>query len=30
MIKLISFIVLTHVFHFNQLKILRQPGYLFF
>jgi len=28
MIKSISFIVLTHVFQFNQLKILRQPGYL--
>jgi len=28
MIKLISFIVLTHFFQFNQLKILRQPGYL--
>jgi len=27
MIKLISFIVLTH---FNEIKILRQPGYLFF
>jgi len=30
MIKLISFIVLTHFFQFNQLKILRQPGYLIF
>jgi len=30
MIKLISFIVLTHFFQFNQLKILRQPGYLLF
>jgi len=29
MIKSISFIVLTHFFQFNQLKILRQPGYLF-
>jgi len=29
MIKLISF-VLTHFFQFNQLKILRQPGYLIF
>jgi len=25
MIKLISFVVLTHFFQFNQLKILRQP-----
>jgi len=30
MINSISFIVLTHFFQFNQLKILRQPGYLFF
>jgi len=30
MIKLISFIVLTHFFQFNQLKILRQPGDLLF
>jgi len=30
MIKLISFIVLTHFFQFNQLKSLRQPGYLLF
>jgi len=30
MIKLISFIVLTHFFQFNQLKILRQPAYLHF
>jgi len=30
MIKSISFIVLTQFFHFNELKILRQPGYLFF
>jgi len=30
MIKLISFIVLTKFFHFNELKILRQLGYLFF
>jgi len=32
MIKSISFIVLTHFhfFHFNELKILRQPGYFFF
>jgi len=30
MIKSISFIVLTQFFHFNQLKILRQTGYLFF
>jgi len=30
MIKSISFIVLTHFFQFNQLKILMQPGYLFF
>jgi len=29
MIKLIS-IVLTQFFQFNQLKILRQPGYLLF
>jgi len=29
-IKSISFIVLTQFFHFNELKILRQPGYLFF
>jgi len=29
MIKLIS-IVVTHFFQFNQLKILRQPGYLLF
>jgi len=27
MINLISFIVLTYIFHFNELKILRQPGY---
>jgi len=30
MIKSISFIVLTTFFHFNELTILRQPGYLFF
>jgi len=30
MIKLISFIALTHFFLFNQLKLLRQPGYLLF
>jgi len=30
MIKLFSFIVLTHFFQFNELKILRQPGYLLF
>jgi len=30
MIKSFSFIVLTHFFQFNQLKILRQPGYYFF
>jgi len=30
MIKSISFIVLTQLFQFNQLKILRQPGYLIF
>jgi len=30
MIKSISFIVLTQFFNFNELKILRQPGYLFF
>jgi len=29
MVKLISFIVLTHFFQFNELKILRQPSYLF-
>jgi len=29
MIKPISFIVLSHFFQFNQLKILRQPGYFF-
>jgi len=29
MFKLIS-IVLTHYFQFNELKILRQPGYLLF
>jgi len=28
MIKLISFIELTHSFQFNQLKILRQPDNL--
>jgi len=28
MIKSISFIALTHFFQFNQLKLLRQPGYL--
>jgi len=27
MIKLISFIVLTHLFQFNQLKILTNPCY---
>jgi len=30
MIKSISFIVFTHFFHFDQLKILRQPGHLIF
>jgi len=30
MIKSFSFIVLTHFFYFNELKILRQPGYLLF
>jgi len=30
MIKSISFIVLTQFFQFNQLKFLRQPGYLIF
>jgi len=30
MIKSTSFIVLTQFFHFNELKILRQPGYLIF
>jgi len=27
MIKSFSFFVLTHFFQFNELKILRQPGY---
>jgi len=30
MIKSIFFTVLTKFFHFNELKILRQQGYLFF
>jgi len=30
MIKLISFIVLTQFLQFNELKILRQPGYFIF
>jgi len=30
MVKLIYFIVLTHFFQFNQLKILRQPRLLTF
>jgi len=30
MIKSISFIVLTQFFHFNELKILRQPDYTIF
>jgi len=30
MIKSISFIVSTQFFHFNELKFLRQPGYLIF
>jgi len=30
MIKSFSLIVLTHFFHFKELKILRQPGYLLF
>jgi len=30
MIKSISFIVLTQLFHFNELQILRQPGYFIF
>jgi len=30
MIKWISFIVLTHFFQFNQLKIVSQPGHLLF
>jgi len=30
MIKSIFFTVLTQFFHFNELKILRQQGYLFF
>jgi len=29
-IQLIFFIVLTQFFRFNELKILRQPGYFFF
>jgi len=30
MIKSISIIVLTQFFHINELKFLRQPGYLIF
>jgi len=30
MIKSISFIVLTHFFHFNELKILRRQDFTFF
>jgi len=30
MVKSISFIVLTQFFHFNELKIFRQPGYFIF
>jgi len=30
MIKSFSFVVLTHFFQFNQLEILRQPGYLLY
>jgi len=30
MVKLISFIELTHFFQFNQLKILRQPKITYF
>jgi len=30
MVKLISFVVLTHFFQFNELKILRQPGYFLY
>jgi len=30
MIKSFSYIVLTQFFQFNELKILRQPGYLLF
>jgi len=30
MVKLIYFIVLTHFFQFNQLKILKQPRLLTF
>jgi len=30
MIKSIPFIVLTQFFQFNELKILRQPGYFIF
>jgi len=29
-VKLISFIVLTQFFHFNELKILRQPATSFY
>jgi len=29
-IKSISFIVLTQFFNFNELKVLRQPGYFIF
>jgi len=29
LIKPVSFIVLTQTFSFNELKILRQPGYFF-
>jgi len=30
MFKSISFIVLTQFFNFNELKVLRQPGYFIF
>jgi len=30
MIKSISYIVSTHFFYFDELKILRQPGYLLY
>jgi len=29
-VKSFSFIVLTHFFQFNELKFLKQPGYLLF
>jgi len=30
MVKSISFIALTQFFNFNELKVLRQPGYFIF